>query len=73
MAAGGPDHPPAGHPAAPGGEGPLLADAEALWQRAFDAPFAIGAAACPPNRADEPPSPVQRLYDVIVPDVLSSI
>jgi hypothetical protein len=52
---------------------PLLADAEALWQRAFEAVFAIGAAACPPIWADEPPSPVQRLYDVIVPDVLASI
>jgi hypothetical protein len=52
---------------------PLLADAEALWQRAFEAGFAIGAAACLPLWADEPPSPVQRLYDVIVPDVLASI
>jgi hypothetical protein len=52
---------------------PLLADAEALWQRAFEAAFAIGAAACPPIWADEPPSPVQRLYGVIVPDVLASI
>jgi hypothetical protein len=52
---------------------PLLADAEALWQRAFEAAFVIGAAACPPIWADEPPSPVQRLYDVIVPDVLASI
>ncbi|HWG62850.1 MAG TPA: hypothetical protein VG253_14195, partial [Streptosporangiaceae bacterium] len=52
---------------------PLLADAEALWQRAFEAAFAIGAAACPPVWADESPSPVQRLYDVIVPDILASI
>ena len=52
---------------------PLLADAEALWQRAFEAAFAIGAAACPPIWADEPPSPVQRLYGVIVPDVLASV
>jgi hypothetical protein len=52
---------------------PLLADAEALWQRAFEAAFAIGPAVCFPNWADEPPSPVQRLYDVIVPDVLASI
>ncbi|MDQ2874611.1 MAG: hypothetical protein M3Y33_07320 [Actinomycetota bacterium] len=52
---------------------PLLADAEALWQRAFEAAFVIGAAACPPLWADEPSSPVQRLYDVIVPDFLASI
>jgi len=50
---------------------PLLANAEALRQRAFEAAFAIGAAACPPIWADEPPSPVQRLYDVIVPDALA--
>lgn len=52
---------------------PLLADAGALWQRAFEAAFAIGAAVCPPIWADEPPSPVQRLYDVIVPDILASV
>ncbi len=52
---------------------PLLADAEALWQRAFEAAFDLGHAVCRPLWADDPPSPVQRLYDVIVPDVLAAI
>jgi hypothetical protein len=52
---------------------PVLADAEALWQRAFEAAFDLGPAVCRPIWADEPPSPVQRLYDVIVPDVLATI
>jgi hypothetical protein len=52
---------------------PLLADAEALWQRAFEAAFAIGDAACRPTWADEPPSPVQQTYDLVVPDVLATI
>jgi hypothetical protein len=52
---------------------PLLADADALWQRAFDAAFAIGAAVCRPTWADEPPSPVQQTYDLVVPDVLATI
>lgn len=52
---------------------PVLADAGALWQRAFEAAFDLGDAVCHPVWADEPPSPVQRLYDVIVPDVLAAI
>jgi hypothetical protein len=52
---------------------PVLADAEALWQRAFEAAFDLGPAVCRPVWAEEPPSPVQRLYDVIVPDVLATI
>jgi hypothetical protein len=52
---------------------PLLADAEALWQRAFEAAFAIGDAVCRPAWVDEPPSPVQQTYDLIVPDVLATI
>lgn len=52
---------------------PLLADAEALWQRAFEAAFDLGDAVCRPIWADEPPSPVRLLYDVIVPDVLAAI
>ena len=52
---------------------PLLADAGALWQRAFEAAFDLGAAVCRPIWADEPPSPVRLLYDVIVPDVLAAI
>jgi len=52
---------------------PLLADAEALWQRAFEAAFAIGDAVCRPTWADEPPSPVQQTYDLVVPDVLATI
>ena len=52
---------------------PLLADAEALWQRAFEAAFDLGDAVCRPLWADEPPSPVRLLYDVIVPDVLAAI
>ena len=52
---------------------PLLADAEALWQRAFEAAFAIGAAVCRPTWADEPPSPVQQTYNLVVPDVLATI
>ena len=52
---------------------PLLAGAGALWQRAFEAAFDLGAAVCRPIWADEPPSPVRLLYDVIVPDVLAAI
>ena len=52
---------------------PALADAEALWQRAFEAAFDIGDAVCRPIWPDEPPSPVRLLYDVIVPDVLATI
>jgi hypothetical protein len=52
---------------------PLLADAEALWQRAFEAGFAISDVVCRPAWADEPPSPVQQTFDVVVPDVLASI
>jgi hypothetical protein len=52
---------------------PLLGDAEALWQRAFDSAFELGDAVCRPLWADAPPSPVQRLFDVIVPDVMAAI
>ncbi|MGD0243241.1 MAG: hypothetical protein ABSB59_23410 [Streptosporangiaceae bacterium] len=52
---------------------PVLADAEALWQRAFEAAFDLGDAVCRPIWADEPASPVCLLYDVIVPDVLAAI
>ena len=52
---------------------PVLADAEALWQRAFEAAFDLGDAVCRPLWADEPPSPLRLLYDVIVPDVLATI
>jgi len=52
---------------------PVLADVGALWQRAFEAAFDIGDAVCRPIWADEPPSPVRLLYDVIVPDVLAAI
>ena len=52
---------------------PVLADAEALWQRAFEAAFDLGGAVCRPLSADEPPSPVCLLYGVIVPDVLAAI
>ena len=52
---------------------PVLADAEAVWQRAFEAAFDLGDAVCRPIWADEPPSPVRLLYDVIVPDVLAAI
>ena len=52
---------------------PLLADAGALWQRAFEAAFDIGDAVCRPIWTDEPPSPVRLLYDVIVPDLLAAI
>jgi hypothetical protein len=52
---------------------PLLADAEALWQRAFEAAFDIGPAVCRPIWADEPPSPAQQVYDVIVPDIMATI
>jgi hypothetical protein len=66
--------PPAGHPPGAGwrrhGRYPRT---EALWQRAFEAAFDLGPAVCRPIWADEPPSSVQRLYDVIVPDVLATI
>ena len=52
---------------------PVLADPGALWERAFEAAFGIGDAVCRPIWPDEPPSPVQVLYDVIVPDVLATI
>jgi hypothetical protein len=52
---------------------PLLADAEALWQRAFEAAFAIGEAVCRSTWADEPPSPVQQTYDLVVPDILATV
>ena len=52
---------------------PLLADAEALWQRAFEAAFDIGSAVCRPIWADEPPSPAQQMYDVVVPDLMATI
>ena len=52
---------------------PLLADAEALWQRAFEAAFDLGPAVCRPIWADEPPSPAQQMYDVIVPDLMATI
>jgi hypothetical protein len=52
---------------------PVLADAEALWQRAFEAAFDLGDVVCRPVWADEPPSPLRLLYDVIVPDVLATI
>ena len=52
---------------------PMLADAGALWQRAFEAAFDLGDAVCRPLWADEPPSPVRLLYDVIVPDMLAAI
>lgn len=52
---------------------PLLADAAALWQRAFEAAFDIGPVVCRPIWADEPPSPVQQMYDVVVPDLMATI
>jgi hypothetical protein len=52
---------------------PVLADADALWQRAFEAAFDLGDAVCRPLWADEPPSPLGLLYDVIVPDVMATI
>ena len=54
---------------------PALADAEVLWQRAFDALFdpGIATAVCPPIWIDEPPAPVALLYDLVVPDVLATI
>ncbi len=51
----------------------VLADPEALWQRAFEAAFDIGDAVCRPLWTDEPPPPARLLYDVIVPDVLAAI
>jgi hypothetical protein len=52
---------------------PVLADPDALWQRAFEAAFDIGDAVCRPIWPGEPASPVRFLYDVIVPDVLATI
>jgi hypothetical protein len=51
----------------------VLADAEALWQRAFEAALDLGDAVCRPVWADEPPSPLRLLYDVTVPDLLAAI
>jgi hypothetical protein len=52
---------------------PVLADDEALWLRAFEAAFDLGDAVCRPLWADEPPSPVRLLYDLIVPDLMATI
>ena len=54
---------------------PALADAEVLWQRAFEALFDPGmaTAVCPPTWTDEPQTPVALLYDLVVPDVLATI
>jgi len=52
---------------------PVLTDTEALWERVFEAAFDLGDAICHPLWADDPPSPVRRLFDVIVPDVLAAI
>ena len=54
---------------------PALADAEALWQRAFDTLFdpGVATAVCPPIWTDEPPAPVALLYELVVPDVLATI
>jgi hypothetical protein len=54
---------------------PVLADAEALWQRAFEALFdpELASAVCPPSWTDEPPRPVAQLYNLVVPDVLATI
>jgi hypothetical protein len=54
---------------------PVLVDAEALWQRAFETLFDpdLASAVCPPNWPDEPPRPVALLYDLVVADVLATI
>lgn len=52
---------------------PLLDDAEALWQRAFEAAFDLGEGVCRPSWPDEPPSAVRQLYDEIAPDLLNTI
>jgi hypothetical protein len=44
---------------------PVLADVEALWQRAFEAALDLGDGVCRPVWADEPPSPLRLLYDVL--------
>jgi hypothetical protein len=51
----------------------LLDDAEALWQRAFETAFGIGSAICYPIWIDEPPTPVQQMYGVIVSDIMATI
>ena len=54
---------------------PALADAEVLWQHAFDALFdpRVATAVCRPIWMDEPPAPVALLYELVVPDVLATI
>jgi hypothetical protein len=54
---------------------PVLADTEALWQRAFDALFdpGVATAVCPSICTDEPPAPIALLYELVVPDVLATI
>lgn len=54
---------------------PALADAEALWQRAFDALFdpGVATAVCRPIWTGELPAPVALLYELVVPDVLATI
>lgn len=52
---------------------PLLDDAEALWQRAFEAAFDLGEAVIRPWWTGEPPSPVSQFYDDIAPDLLNTI
>jgi hypothetical protein len=52
---------------------PVLADAEALWQRAFDAVFELADVVCRPMFANEPASPVRQMYADIVPDLMNTI
>ncbi|WP_067479663.1 hypothetical protein [Nocardia amamiensis] len=53
--------------------GPVLADPVMLWRRAFDAIFDLADAVCRPLWADQPPSMLHDLYDIVVPDVLNSV
>jgi hypothetical protein len=52
---------------------PLIDDAEALWQRAFDTFFELRDAVCVPIWADEGPSMLHEVYAEAVPDVLNTI
>jgi hypothetical protein len=52
---------------------PLLDDAEALWQRAFDTFFELQDVVCLPIWAGGDPSMLHQVYAEAVPDVLNTI
>ncbi|GAA4221187.1 hypothetical protein FHR32_005337 [Streptosporangium album] len=52
---------------------PVLRDPEALWQRAFEATFELGAAICTPTFGWTRSSMLATAFDVLLPDVLNTM